>query len=138
MDVYIEPLTGSEIHQLSLHGIVFRNERCWCCGSKRYVTIVNGIICEYCKLSDEKKNDYIYKCPYYIILNNEKNEGVCITPYTDMGNCKGRDESVISIIQVNKIVDILNLIDEYGIEEVSEFIKNDNVVKELIEKQKKL
>lgn len=135
----VQPLTGPEIQQLSLHGVVLRDGRCWCCGSKRYLKIVDCVGYEYCKISDERVHNYKYKCPYYIVIDRENGDGVCVTPYTDMGNCKGRGESSISITLVSEIVDVIDLIEKYGLEKVEEFIKNDNVVKEIIriEKEKR-
>lgn len=104
-------LTGPEIQQLSIHDVLTRKDRCWCCGGKRKVIIVDSKLIEVCMKScrDDK-----YVCRYLVFEHDENDDFVnfCITPYTDMGNCNGM---VVPVVSVEKFCEIYNDIENLDI-----------------------
>lgn len=116
--MYMQPLTGPEIQQLSIHDVLTRKERCWCCGGKRKVIFahMDSRLVEVCVLKRELYHYNKYACQYLVFENDENGDSVnfCITPYTDMGSCNGM---IVPIVSVEKFCDIYNDIENLDVSE---------------------
>ena len=106
-------LTGPEIQQLSIHGILARLDRCWCCGSIRTVRIVGSKLVEVCMLKRKLSYGNKYACQYLVFENDKDDDFVnfCITPYTDMGNCSGMVAPIVSVERFCEIYDDIENLD---------------------------
>lgn len=120
-------MTGPEIQQLSMHGVVVRTGRCWCCGLPRHVRIErkistkNSILKEYCNISSDIDYEQLYKHSCRCnVLEWESEDFVktlhmyCIAPCTKIGNCNGRGRSDTTLDEFYKMY---NNLEDYDVDE---------------------
>lgn len=113
----MQPLTGSEIQQLSMHDVLTRKDRCWCCGGKRkvIVTHMDSKLVEVC-IKPSKDDENRFMCPYSIYeYDDDSNcQLYCLTPFTEIGNCRG---VVKPTLTVTKFYEAYNDLENFELDE---------------------